>query len=103
MPPDHVLEDLTRILGGVERGEHRVDRAGPDRVPALDQLDELVEDEPRLIDAGVVAFERELVPPQPHDDLHPVAERPQDPVVDGCELGGDFVGDRKDLLQRFEV
>ena len=33
---------------------------------------------------------------------HPVAQRPQDPVVDGCELGGDFVGDRKDLLQRFE-
>ena len=69
----------------------------------LDQLDELVDDEPRLVHAQVVALERELVAAQADGDLHPVAERAQDPVVDGCELRGDFVGDREDLLQQFEV
>ena len=59
--------------------------------------------EPRLADLAVVALERELVAAQPDRAPHPVAQRPQDPVVDGGELGRDLVGDGENLLQRVEV
>jgi hypothetical protein len=43
MPPDDVLEDVAEILGLVERGKDRIDRARADLVTALDELGELVD------------------------------------------------------------
>ena len=46
--PDDVLEHLADVLGLVERAEHGVDGGRADLVAALDELDELVDDRPRL-------------------------------------------------------
>ena len=64
MPPDDILEDLARVAGGVDGGEDGVDRARPDRVAALDELDELVDHCARLADFRVVTLEREPVAAQ---------------------------------------
>src|SRR5204863_6103240 len=63
--PDDVLEDVTDVLRLVEGAEHRVDGRRPDLVPALDQLDELVDDRARLDDLPLVALDRQLVAAQP--------------------------------------
>ena len=55
---------LADVLGLVERGEHGVDRARPDLVPALDQLGELVDDRAGLDDVRVVALDRQPVAAQ---------------------------------------
>ena len=75
MPPDDVVEHLAHVLVGVERAEHGVDRVRADLVPALDQLDQLVDHLARLLDVAVVALERELVPAQAHRALEPIAQR----------------------------
>ncbi len=102
--PDDVLEDLAWILRRRRApASDGVDRARPDRVPALDELRELVDDEASLADLPLVALERELVAAQPDRATHAVAEGAQDPVVDGGQLGRDLVGDRKRFLQREKV
>jgi hypothetical protein len=79
-------------------GEHGVDRARPDLVPALDQLGELVDDRARLDDVRVVALDRQPVAAQRQRDPQPLAEGVEHAVADGCELGGDVVGDRENFL-----
>src|ERR687891_454405 len=98
--PDDVLEHLARILGGVERGEDRVDGARPDRVAAFHELDELVHHQARRVDLAVVTLEGELVAAETDGAPHSVAQSAKDPVVDGGQLRCDLVGDREDLLQR---
>ena len=101
MPPDDVVEDLANVLVGVERAEHGIDGVRADLVPALDQLDELVDHLARLGDVRVVPVERELVPAQPDGALQPVAKRFEHAVVRAGhpgQLGGDFVGDVEDFL-----
>ena len=100
MAPDDVLEDLARVLGGVERGENRVHGPRPDRLAALDQLDELVHDRAGLADPRVVALEREAVAAQEQSDAEAVSKRVEDAVVDRGELGRDLVGNRENFLQR---
>ena len=51
VPPDDVVEHVADVLRLVERRDDRADGVGPDRVPALDELDELVDHRPRLRDA----------------------------------------------------
>jgi len=72
-------------------------------VPALDQLDELVDDCPRGRDPEVVALDRELVPAQAERAVEPVAQRVEHAVADAGELRGDLVGDGKDFLHRRSV
>ena len=55
--PDDVVEDLAEVLGLVERGEHRVDRARADLVAALDELDELVDTARASRHVGLVALD----------------------------------------------
>ena len=97
--PDDVLEDLAEVLRLVERAEHGVDGARADLVAALDQLDELVDDRPRLGDvrarrprssAGCRAGR--IVQPKP------VAQRVEHAVADARELGRDVVGDGENFL-----
>ena len=99
MAPDDVVEDVADVLGLVERAEHRVDRGRADLVPALDQLDELVDDRARLGDVRVVALERQLVPAQADRAVEALAERSEHAVAHAGELGGDVVGDRENFLQ----
>jgi len=98
--PDDVLEDLARVLSGVERGEHGVHRPRPDRLAAFDQADELVDDRAGLPDARVVALERQPVAAEEKGDAKPIAESGEDAVVDRGELGRDLVGNRENFLQR---
>jgi len=53
MRPDDVLEDVAHVLGLVDRVQDRVDRAGADLLPALDEVDELLDDGLRLDDLSV--------------------------------------------------
>jgi len=103
VPPDNVFEDLTRILRGIDRRQDGVDGAGPDRVPALDKVDELVDDHARLADFCVVPFEGEPVSSEQQRDAEPVAERAEDAVVDRGQLGRDLVRDRQNFLQVDQV
>ena len=98
MAPDDVGEDLADVLGLVERGDDGADRVRPDLVPALDQLDELVDDRARRRDADVVALDRQLVPAQAKRAVQPVAQRVEHAVADARQLCGDLVRDRKDFL-----
>ena len=98
MAPDDVLEDLADVLRLVERGQDGVDGARADLVAALDQFGQLVDDGARLGDARVVAFDREPVPAQEQRDPEPLAQRVEDAVADGRELGGDVVRNRENLL-----
>jgi hypothetical protein len=98
--PDDVLEDLARVLGGVERSENRVYGPRPDHLAALDQLDELVHDRAGLADPDVVALERETVATKEQSDAEAVSKRVEDAVVDRGELGRDLVGNRENFLQR---
>ena len=85
------------------RAEDGVDCVRADRVTALDELGELVDDQTRLADAPLVALERELVAAQTDGATHPVAEGAENAVVDGGELGGDLVGDGENFLQLITV
>ena len=99
MPPDDVVEDVADVLGLVERAEHGVDGARADLVPALDELDELVDDRAGLGDARVVALERQLVAAQADRAVQTLAQRAQHGVSDARQLGGDVVRDRENFLQ----
>ena len=98
MAPDDVAEDLSDVLGLVERGDDRADRVRPDLVPSLDQLDQLVDDRSRRRDPDVVALDRQLVPAQAQRAVQPVAQRVEHAVADARELRRDLVRDGKDFL-----
>ena len=89
--PDDVGEDLPDVLGLVDRGEDRVDRAGADLLPALDELDELLDDGAGLGHLQVITFEREPVAAQVDRAAEPLAERGEHAVTDPGELGRDLV------------
>ena len=72
-------------------------------MPALDELGKLVDHEAGLADLALVTLERELIATEADGATHAVAERAQDPVVHGGQLGRDLVGDRKRFLQREKV
>ena len=101
--PHDVLEDVAKVARLVERGEDGVDGARPDRVPALDQLHELVDDGPGLADLALLALERQPVAAQEDGTAEAVAKRPEDLVVDGGELGRDLVRDVENFLHRLSV
>src|SRR5215218_277532 len=90
--PDHGVEDIPNVLLRLERPEHRVDRMRPDLVPALDELDELVDHLARLRHVLLVAVERELVAAQPDRAVETVAQRIEDAVADPGQLGRNSVG-----------
>ena len=91
--PDHVLEDVPKVAGLVERGQDRVDGAGSDRMAARHELGQLVDHEAGFPDLVLLTLERQLVPAQENREPETVTQRSEDAVVDGCELGGDLVGD----------
>ena len=72
--------------------------SGPDRVTALDELDELVDDRARLDDPLVVAVEGEPVAAQRDRATEPFTQRVEHAVTDAGELGGDLVGHGEDVL-----
>src|SRR5205814_6808887 len=59
--PDDVFEDLAHVLRLVDRVQDRVDRAGADLLPALHEIDELLDDGSRGGDLLVVSLERQPV------------------------------------------
>ncbi len=93
--PDDVVEDLGRILVGVEGAGHRLDRAGRDVVALLDQLDQLVDDRRALLDVAGVAVEGEDVAAQVQVAVEPLAQLPQHRVLGAGQLGGDGVVERQ--------
>jgi hypothetical protein len=102
VPPHDFLEDLPRVLVGIERGENGVHRARPDRLSPFDELDELVDHRAGLADARIVALERQAIPAQEQGDAEAVTKRVEDAVVDRGELGRDLVGNRENFLQQTE-
>src|SRR6266545_2855321 len=86
--PYDVVEDLADVVRLVERAEHGVHRRRADLVPALDQLDELVDDRARLDDLRLVAFDRQAIAAQANGAVEPVAERIEDAVAHAGELRG---------------
>ena len=88
------------VLGLVDGAEDGVDGAGADLLSALDELDELLDDRPRLRDLEVVAGEREAVAAQIDGAAEPVAERVEDTVADARELRGYLVGDVENRLHK---
>jgi hypothetical protein len=101
--PHDVLEDVAEIAALVEGGEDGVDRPGSDRVPAFHELDELVDDGARLADLLVLPLERQPVAAKEDAAAEPIAEPPQDGVVNGGELGRNLVRDVENFLQYVEV
>jgi hypothetical protein len=97
--PDDVVEDVAQVAALLERAEDGVHGSGADRVPALHELDELVDDGAGPAHVLLVALEGQPVPAQEHRATEPVAQPPQNAVVDGRELCGDLVGYRDDVLQ----
>ena len=98
MPPDDVVEHVADVLGLVERRDDGADRVGADRVAALDELDELVDDRARLGDARVVAVECQPVAAQRDRAAEPLTQRVEHAVADAGELRGDLVGDGEHVL-----
>ena len=72
--------------------------SGADLVPALDELDELVDDRPRLGDPLAVTVEREPVPAERDRAAEPLSQRVEHPSLDAGELRRDLVGDHDDVL-----
>ena len=103
MPPDDVLEDVADVGSLVERGGNGADGVGPDRVATLDELDELVDDRPRLGHALAVAVERELVAAERDRATEPVAQRVEHAVGDAGELGRNFIGNDDHVLHAASV
>ena len=99
MEPDHVLEDIPDVRRFLQGPEHRVDRARPDRVPRLDEVDQLTDDRPSARDVIVGALQGEPVAPQEHRAAEAVAQRLENAVVDCRQLGRYLVRDRENLLQ----
>ena len=103
MPPDDVLEHIADVGCLVEGCRDRADGVGADRVAALDQLHELVDDGPRLGDAVALAVECELVAAQRDRAAEPLAQGVEHAVADAGQLGRDLVGDGDDVLHRLSV
>ena len=100
MTPDDVVEDVTHVLGLVERVQDRADRVRPDLVATFDELHELVEDGARRRHVLLVAAERQPVAAERDRALEPFAERVEDAVLDSSELGRDLVRDIQHLLHQ---
>ena len=98
VPPDDVVEDVADVGRLVERRDHRADRVGTDRVTALDELDELVDDRARLGDPCLVPVERQPVPAQRDRAAEPLAQRVEHAVGDARELRGDLVRNGEHVL-----
>src|SRR6266540_1283591 len=96
--PYDVVEDLADVVRLVERAEHGVHRRRADLVPALDQLDELVDDRARLDDLRLVAFDRQAIAAQANGAVESVAERIEDAVAHAGELRGHVVRDVENFL-----
>ena len=79
--PDDVLEDLGRALVLVEGAGDRLDRAGGDLVPLLDQVDQLADDRLGGPDLGGVSVKGEDIAAQKEVDVEMALERPQDRVL----------------------
>src|SRR5438034_327339 len=73
------------------RADDRVDGAGADLLPALDELDELLDDRLSLRDLDVVAAQREAVTAQIDGAAEPLPQGVEYPVADACKLSGDVV------------
>ena len=68
--------------------------------PALDELDELVDDGARLRHLSTVALDRKLVAAEADGAAKPVAKRDEHAVGDARQLGGDRVRDGQRLPHR---
>ena len=98
MSPDDVVEHVADIGGLVERRDDGADGVRPDRMPSLDELDQLVDHRSRLDDTRIVAVEREPVAAQRDRASEPLAQRVEHAVADAGQLGGDLVGNRENVL-----
>src|SRR5262249_45666505 len=89
--PDDILEHARGRFVSIERPGDRGDRAGPDLVPALDQVGELTHD--ALAHAGLVLgpVECDQVAAQEHLAVEVLLERAQHGVLAAGQLGRDFV------------
>ena len=96
--PDDVLEHVADVRRLVERRDDGADRVRADRVAALDELDELVDDRARLDDPRVVAVERQPVAAQRDRAAEPLAQRVEHAVAHPRELGGHLVRNGEDVL-----
>ena len=103
MRPDEILEDLADVRRLVDCAEDRVDGACADLLPALDELDELLDDRLRLRDLHVVAGQREPVSAQIDGAAEPLPQGVEYPVADACELGGDVVRNVENRLHKPSV
>ncbi len=101
--PDDVVEHVADVLRLVERGDDGADGVRTDRVPALDQLDELVDDRPRLGDARLVAVERQPVAAQRDRAAEAFPQRVEHAVGDAGQLGGDLVRNGEHVLHGLSV
>ena len=101
--PDEILEDLADVRRLVDRADYRVDGARADLLPALDELDELLDDRLRLRDFHVVAGQREPVSAQIDGAAEPLPQGVEYPVADACELGGDVVRNVENRLHKPSV
>ena len=96
MRPDDVVEDLADVLRLVERADDRIDGARADLLPALDELDELLDDGLRLCDFRVVTAQREPVATEVDRAAEPLTQGVEDPVADARELGGELRSIRRE-------
>ena len=103
MPPDDVVEDVADVGCLVERRDDGADRVRADRVAALDELDELVDDRAGFHDPLLVAVEREPVPAERDRAAQPLAQRVEHAVAHACELRGDLVGHGEHVLHGLSV
>jgi hypothetical protein len=69
-------------------------------VAALDEVDQLVDDELRLAEPLLVPLERQPVAAEEDRASEPLAKRAENATVDRRKLGCDFVRDVENLLQR---
>jgi hypothetical protein len=99
-PPDDVVEDLADVLRLLERRKDRVDGRRADVVAALDQIGELVDHGPGLLDVRLVALDRQPVSAQDDRAPEPVAQGAEHAVADRGQLGRNLVRDRENLLHR---
>jgi hypothetical protein len=91
MAPDDVVEDLADVLGLLKRGHDRIDGRRADLVAALDEVGEFVDDGSRLLDAWLVALDREPVAAQHDRAAEPFPKGAEHAVADRRELGRDLV------------
>ena len=98
VPPDDVVEHVADVGRLVERGDHRADRVGPDRMAALDELDKLVDDRSRLGDPWPRPRRASAVPAQRDRAAEPLAQRVEHAVGDAGELRRNLVRNGQHVL-----